>query len=242
MQPQPPHPPYVDDTLPWWPWELGSLTDLISIGLGLLVLALTLYIAFRQLRIMNKQTELAEKQMKLTQEQAEASKRMEKITKRQGEIAEIQHDIMQEQLGKRAKVEIVWGRIVWDTDHEDVYRLEIWNHGTKGISSLDWELIIPDTFMPFMRVVANQASEVIYIEGYGVDNEEANGVITCRRYYGQYTRPIFPKRGVECATLRVKRSQVPDGWKRREINVWSRTAWEDGNSPPEGLEKMVVQL
>lgn len=80
-----------------WDLPFGTLTDLIGIGLGFVVLCLTIYVAFKQLQIMGDQRAIAVKQMAMMEEQNEASKRIETltleqaaITKRQGEIAEQQ--------------------------------------------------------------------------------------------------------------------------------------------------------
>jgi len=67
QQPPVPPPPFTEP--PWSPLELGSVTDVIGIFLGLIVLGITVYIFFRQLKIMNRQTELAEKQLELAEKQ-----------------------------------------------------------------------------------------------------------------------------------------------------------------------------
>ena len=67
-----------DPNWPWYPLELGSVTDIVSIVLSLIVLGVTIWIARRQLHIMDVQHQL------LTDEATKAPKLRLRIKKYEG--------------------------------------------------------------------------------------------------------------------------------------------------------------
>lgn len=81
-----------------WNFEPGTVTDLWGLLVGCAVFGFTVWVARRQIQIMNQQTAMMHEQAEVTKRQEAIALEQSAIAKRQGEIAETQHQILQAQL------------------------------------------------------------------------------------------------------------------------------------------------
>jgi hypothetical protein len=135
--------------------EVGSLTDLLGLIVGCVVLGLTVWIARRQFQIMNRQTTMMV-------EQSEASKRMEAITKRQGEIAELQHEVLKDSMYAAATVE-VWMQNDVASDDDDWETFGIWlaNKSQHTIDNCKWSFTFRGKSIAEKIVIRGMTSDVV---------------------------------------------------------------------------------
>lgn len=134
-----PIPPPTNVSYGWEPFELGAITDLAGLFLGVVVLLLTLFVALRQLRIMHRQTEMMH-------EQGEIAKRQELIANKNAEIAEFHHRIAKEYAEQ--KTDLYLDTInVGDESFQGVlsrvWRLRVGNGGTKTPKPFAVQVRIP---------------------------------------------------------------------------------------------------
>lgn len=123
-----------------WAFEPGTVTDLWGLVVGLAVFGFTVWIAMRQIQVMNQQTAMM-------REQSEASTRMEAITKRQGEIAELQHQLMLEQLAKATRPGIYMTGVGYEESAGwQRYHLYVHNRGNKTLNDFRWAVMYPEEY------------------------------------------------------------------------------------------------
>jgi len=111
-----------------WTLPFGTLTDVVGIIVGLLVLCLTLWIARRQIKIMNKQTAMMGEQGRLARKQAR--------------LTQQQHHLFELQLSKRANPIL---RAVEQAPIEadrEIFQLELYNDGNGRLDAHRVELIV----------------------------------------------------------------------------------------------------
>jgi hypothetical protein len=209
-----PTPPLV--TLPWEPFELGSITDVVSICLALIVLAFTVFIALRQLKIMKQQTTMMT-------EQTAINKRQELVAIRQGEIAAIQHRIMLEQLVSQPILSMraligrrVNGLLVCD--------IAVTNLGSKGTPSFAWFLYIPI-----------ELQESVSIASFDDKIPDTSYEGKFKVFTGSVMVPVY--RGLDASVVRVRVKVFPDS--KPFIFDW-KIVCEDGYFPTEGRGKLIV--
>lgn len=178
-----------------WDLPFGTLTDLIGIGVGLLVLCMTGWIAFRQFRIMNKQT-------KLIEEQNEASSRIERLTveqaaiaKRQGEIAEIQHRLTLEHASRMPDLRIYERhRTVNLLSGTKTSMLVLHNLGQLAVQWYEWEI--------WARASSGAQLAMFLADGEKVHT--SNTMFDSLSYIGtreRITNPLHPHLDVECVAI-----------------------------------------
>jgi hypothetical protein len=230
---------WLHDNWPSWShqWDLpfGSLTDLIGIGLGFVVLCFTVYVAIRQLQIMKQQTAMME-------EQAKASKRQEAIAEKQGEIAEKQHLIMKEQLAKRPNPYVyLSGRGPKTQEGLPSFSLYICNRGSRTLRDYHWNLYFPRADRDSVSLIAQdgEMSEVpVFLPPPGgVENEKDLEKYLYLKMTGFSSLPLHPAQSLPLASLiaRTDRSMLT------ARVLWSINS-EDGEFPETGGQATVSNL
>jgi len=121
-------PPFSND----WDLPFGTLTDLIGIGVGLVVLCFTVWVALRQIQIMKRQTAMMEEQGRLS--------------KRQTDLAETQNEIVQEQLARHPSLHFVmFPRNMTNIEERKTidYDIYISNVGSRKTDGFQWHFFLP---------------------------------------------------------------------------------------------------
>lgn len=231
-----------------WDLPFGTLTDLIGICVGLLVLCMTLWIARRQFRIMNKQTSLIEEQKAIAvrqtammEEQNEASKRIERLTeeqaaiaKRQGEILESQHKLAEQQRARVPKPRVFATGGISRREETSEIGLYIYNAGTRTLRDFYWTIYIPgvDSHLVLVADTDESENESAILYGAGeVDQETEN---LWRVHRGYWEGPIHPGDSWLLGSVMVTNNFT----KHRMILRWSINT-DAGHFPNEGEEGLV---
>jgi hypothetical protein len=207
-----------------WAFEPGTVTDLWGLVLGALVLGLTIWVARRQLQIMNQQTEMM-------REQSEAAKRMEAITRRQGEIADMQHQIFLERRGTSPELRL------------SLYSHTYVNDPENQRNEVELELLL-------VNQGKREALGCQYMIGVGASNEAGVEVRLSPQLASLKSTPhshkvagyldikIFPGVPVEFCTIGINAVvNLPE-------LVWChwQLSWSEGSYPPEGRSPFCWKL
>lgn len=231
--------------MPGEPFELGSVTDIASLCLGVIVLIATGYIAWKQFKLIAeqgkiidkqlammeeqvsiskriedisvKQSQIVDRQLAMMGEQVSISKRIEDVSTKQAQIATTQHQIMQEQMNRRASLEMFLLPLEITTDFTR-YTLAIRNNGNKTATGIFWHIFVPSDRMDDIAI---EFSRLTSPEGARV-----NDIVY--RYFKNYNdNPVFPTRSVTYGTLVHK--HPPQNPRSIEM-LWKLVA-EDGQFP-----------
>lgn len=201
-------PPFDDN----WNLPFGTLTDVVSLGLGVVVLSLTIYVAFKQLNIMRDQTAVMKEQGGLA--------------KRQTELAEVQNEIVQTQLARRAVLSMELSRAGeghWDGR---TFEIHVRNSGKKTADSYYWTFCVP----------SNRYSEFGYgWKGPSVAQKTA-GIHGVPHMFIQSIRqaPLFPGQIAPIGELTVQNLNVPVAF------AW-RLSCEDGQFGGDDCEPIILE-
>jgi len=221
--------------LPWEPFELGSVTDLVSIFIGLIVLAFTVFIALRQLKIMRKQTEMMAEQTAISKRQEAVATEQAAITKRQGEIAEVQHRILTAELSRRTDVRIIYHRQEVHHRHDfqgwNAIEFHAHNGGNKSADGFYWEVLVSDNVANVVRFLDESGMPVEGKLSYQSRTERYQKVD------GHYTHKLFPYSGIEVIRVAV----APPPSSPDKLSVKWRIRGEDGMVPPAGLAEIIFE-
>lgn len=159
------------------------------------------------------------------------------IAKRQGEIAETQHQIMLEQLARKANLEIfLVGPSV--RDGYDVYPLMAINSGSKPVNSFHYEIWVDD--QPFIRVLEGREGKELSGEQY---MNIPDGTKESRQHTGMYQLPLFRGTPVQFVTLIIDYTTVPPDMDMHLDVRWVVVS-EDGRiegSPSDILKDIKVE-
>lgn len=157
--------------------------------LGVLVASATIILVWRQVKIMNRQTTMMEEQ---------------------GAIVRAQHGILEKQLALSVKVEVA---LVAEETQPDVhiYRLAVFNKGTKVLRPFRWAVLIPLHQKDFVEINADGFSISADRTQITVENPR-NGTSPQQmiRIRGFKDEPIFPYEDGSCARVRVKLRTAAD--------------------------------
>ena len=117
---------------------LGGLRDVLSVGMA----ALGAYLAFLAIKLGKEQTRIGREQTEIAKRQEALDVEQGLIAKRQAEIAETQHRVLQEQLSRKADLEM---ELVHDvsTPIETGIKLRVKNKGLQVSSGVLLELLRP---------------------------------------------------------------------------------------------------
>jgi hypothetical protein len=74
------------------------------------------------------------------------------ISKRPAEIAETQHQILQEQLARRAVADMSITQGIPIRDGRVLARVYVENNGSKSISEYNWEFIVPEEYRDYLTI------------------------------------------------------------------------------------------
>ena len=214
--------------------EPGSATDVLGLVLGFIVLCVTAWVAWRQFRILKKQTAMMEEQAAgairqeaIALEQVAESQRLAALTLKmadiltaQGEIAKKQDRIMSEQLARRSQLMLECRRGAVENpgllSRTTKYELLVRNYGNKACSQFRWRLHIPSEFMELFRFEAgtdiHHPTSTLPTDGF---------IIT-----GIFDKPVFPSEDLIVIRFEMlKMLELPGKGTRM---AWS-IASEDGS-------------
>jgi hypothetical protein len=181
-----------------------------ALALSAMALVVAVLIAWRQFRIMDDQGKVIEDQLELLRGHGKLLTRIEGIEdeqrlvlKRQGEIAERQREIMEEQLAKKAVLEVrylfhrVYAEVAAPAQKRVQLQLGIYNSGTRSPhEGLYWKVLIPKQL--------GDASSLVWDELETKQGEaEDEYKEPCYCYENVLKDPVFPKRTTIIGTLDI---------------------------------------
>jgi hypothetical protein len=213
-----------------------SQVVLAALGLGAAFAAIifALRVAQRQFGIMDAQGKVIDDQVTLLKEHKDLLTRIERvegeqgvILKRQGEIAERQYQIMEEQLARKAVLEIRLSFLKFYAENtapqhkRAILQFGVFNSGTRSPQDgLYWKILIPKALGDRSSVKWDEAGTE------SSDSEDQYGE-PCICYENHLKEPVFSKRTTFIGTLDI----VVDNLQPHMI-IWSIVA-EDGAFPSE---------
>ena len=209
----------------WYePFELGSVTDLVGIGLAICVLGVSVWIAFRQFRIMNRQTAMMV-------EQGEIAKRQEQTSKRQGEIAERQHEIMERQLSRKPDLRIRIRQRRHSLAGSDI-ELFAENRGNGSVQAFSWRVLIPLEVSHIFELydISGKKIDSTRFGSFPAEDGEDVGGHGYREISGEMNQPLFPDHETYIARVHVPAKQGPMSADAK----WSIVS-DAGRFPPNGF-------
>jgi hypothetical protein len=165
--------------------------------------------------------------------EATTSERQEGIAKRQGEIAEQQHQILQNQLSRRADLRVISRSQHTEFGSEGIkpttIRLRVLNRGSKAADGFHWEIVIPRALAFTVTFVDDDGKQIPgvwapFSETEGYDKQE-----------GHYPHKLFSSSDVQIAILAVDADRGP---RVPEFTIRLRIRGEDGLSPTSGLAEI----
>jgi hypothetical protein len=211
-------------------FEIGSMTELYGLIVSLVVLAFTVWVALRQLRIMNLQTQMMHEQSKASKRQESIALEQGAIAKRQADIAETQHHIMQDQLARRSQLSLELHR----SQEEHVWHISIRNEGSRSSAAAYWLVGFPLAYVRCFEVEVDEGE-------LDMDATAMFGDVECSLASSSYLKPLFAGSSIGVATLKLKPLQLP--LDQQELAIFWRLTDEDGVFPGVGMhETLLVPL
>jgi hypothetical protein len=142
-----------------------------------------------------------------------------KLSRRQTELAEHQHQVMMDELTRKAVLTIA-ADASRQTDTDGSIEVGIHNSGTKSTSMFYWELIVDDDLL--LGVTAE-------FKGSAVEDNAMDDV-PCTRWTGVFKGPVYPTRTVYLGRFKLDKSVM-----RKPLHVRWTINSEAGVFPQPGM-------
>jgi hypothetical protein len=195
-----------------WDLPFGTLTDLFGIGLSIIILLFTAFVAIRQLKIMRDQTVMIKEQGVLS--------------KRQTELAETQDAIIQQQLRRRSDLRVRTPNSSRLSDGTLRCRVVVMNGGDKTAEGCHWELFVKreeSNWFGFTNENFTKLTPRFAAFSETEQYDKVEGFIKAR---------IYPGTSMDLCSIAI-RDTAPE-----EFAVYWRIKCDEGLVPPKGLAQI----